>query len=107
MYTRHQLNFQHKHFQSTYLPFKKQKKREMWGMGGNNEGKKKEILTNPLAALNGLGCTLCNTQCRCRSTFFNLFPAGVPQARNTTPRVRSLATVSMTFWVNFSHPWFA
>lgn len=55
----------------------------------------------PLDALNGLGCTLCKTQCLALLIFATRFPAGAPQARKTTPRVRTLATVSMTFSVNY------
>ena len=64
----------------------------------------REELTNPLAALNGLGCTLCSTQCLTLSIFATLFAAGVPHAKNTTPFVRFLATISITFCVNFSQP---
>lgn len=65
------------------------------------------IRTNPRAALNGLGCTLCKILCLTRSTFATLFAAGDPHARNTTPRVRCFATMSITFCVNFSQPLFA
>jgi len=63
-----------------------------------------KILTNPFAALNGLGCTLCKIQCLFLSTPATLFFAGIPHAKNTTPFVRTLATVSITFCVNPSHP---
>ena len=58
----------------------------------------------PLAALNGLGCTLVSIQCRCLSTFATRLCAGLPHARKTTPCVRCLATMSMHFCVNFSQP---
>lgn len=62
--------------------------------------------TNPFRALNGLGCTDCSTQCFCRLTPATRFAAGVPQARNTTPCVRTRATVSMTRCVKRSQPRF-
>ncbi len=61
-------------------------------------------LTNTFGAANGLGCTVCKIQCLFPSIFATLFPAGFPQAKKTTPLVLTLATVSMTFCVNFSHP---
>lgn len=71
--------------------------------GNLEEGK---TLTKPLCALNGLGCTLFKTQCLSLLTPFILPSAGVPQAKNTTPLVRFLFTTSITFCVNFSHPFF-
>jgi hypothetical protein len=62
------------------------------------------VLTNPLAALSGLGCTLFNTRCLSTGTPTILFCAGEPQARKTTPFVRTFATVSMTFCVRSSQP---
>ena len=59
---------------------------------------------NPLYALSGLGCTLFNTKWRLPLTFAHRCCAGEPQARNTTPRVRLAATVSMTFCVKRSQP---
>src|SRR5882757_5828519 len=61
----------------------------------------------PRLALNGLGCTLINTQCLFLSTLLTLFPAGVPHAKNTTPPILFLSTISITFCVNFSQPLFA
>lgn len=64
----------------------------------------RQVLTNPLAALKGLGCTLCRTQCLTLSTLATLLAAGVPHAKNTTPFVRFFATISITFCVNVSQP---
>lgn len=69
-----------------------------WDMNRNS------ALTNPLDALKGLGCTLCSTQCLTLSNLATRFPAGSPHARNTTPFVLLLATISITFCVNFSQP---
>ena len=62
------------------------------------------VLTKPLDALNGLGCTLFSTRCLSTGMPFTLFCAGVPQAKNTTPFVLTFATVSITFCVSSSQP---
>lgn len=61
------------------------------------EAKSSSGLTNPLDALSGLGCTLFKMRCLSAGMPVILFCAGVPQAKNTTPFVRTLDTVSMTF----------
>lgn len=61
-------------------------------------------LTNPLCALNGLGCTLLSTRCFCELMPLVRCWAGIPHARKTTPLVRTRFTVSMTFCVKRSHP---
>lgn len=70
----------------------------------HSERNRIQALTNPLCALKGLGCTLCSTQCLTLSNLATRFPAGSPHARNTTPLVLLLATISITFCVNLSQP---